>query len=125
MPLLDNCRLLASIRRGVSDGSRRLTSLHALVDSFGLLCEQDSNQDHRKPTKKSDCVFYPEEGQVPVLLHVRDLQVLQHHGTVPVGPHHIGIVVVVGADKAQTVADALANCKNNNNNTHKHKKRKM
>lgn len=45
-------------------------------------------------------VFYPEEGQVPVLLHVRDLQVLQHHSAVFVRPHHIGIVVVVGADKA-------------------------
>lgn len=42
---------------------------------------------------------YPEEGQVTVLLHVRDLQVLQHHGTVAVGLHHVQVVVVSGAEK--------------------------
>lgn len=57
-----------------------------------------------------NALSYPEEGQVAVLLHVRDLQVLQHHGTVAVGLHHVQVVVVSGAEKVQTVVDALAYC---------------
>lgn len=55
-------------------------------------------QPRPQEAKKPNSVFYPEEGQVPVRLNVSDLQVLQHHGTVSVGPHHTGIVVVGGAD---------------------------
>lgn len=43
--------------------------------------------------------FYPEEGQVSVVLHVGDLQVLQDHGAVAVGLHHVLVVVFIRTQK--------------------------
>lgn len=44
-------------------------------------------------------MIYPEEGQVPMFLHVSDLQVLQNHSAVAVGLHHVGIVIISGAQQ--------------------------
>lgn len=46
-----------------------------------------------------------------VLLHVSDLQVFQDHTAVAVRLHHVLIMVLSGCQKVQTIAEALACCR--------------
>lgn len=42
---------------------------------------------------------YREEGEVSVVRHVGHLQVLQDHGAVAVGLHHVQVVVIFSTKK--------------------------
>lgn len=45
-----------------------------------------------------------------VILHMRDLQILQDHSAVAVSLHHVQVVVLFGVQEVQSVGDTLAYC---------------
>lgn len=100
------CRLHVNFHRNVCVVPPDICPAFTTLSTAGVF--RASLQPDRR---KHNTLSYPEEGQVTVLLHVRDLQVLQHHGAVAVGLHHVQVVVLSGAEKVQTVGDALAYCK--------------